>query len=156
MTKETNHIITELKETLYGQPWYGKPVMKILAGMDPEKVTEKPGGDSHSTIELLYHMITWTGFTVSVLKNEPEKATEFEQLDWRTIEPGKHSWKTALDDFTRMNEAIISFLETKKDDSYLEETVPTRQFNFRVLLNGIIHHHIYHAGQLAHIGKTSG
>ena len=67
MRKEIEYIVTTLHSILNGEPWYGRPVMKILQEIDPSIVYKKPNENSHSLIELLYHMNTWAEFTLKRL-----------------------------------------------------------------------------------------
>jgi hypothetical protein len=73
-------------------------------------------------------------------------------LDWREIDPKNHTWEKGVDEFRKIHEKIIAILETK-EDSFLKEIVPGREFNFRFMLNGLIQHNIYHLGQIAYLKK---
>lgn len=153
MRKEIDYFITTLKSILEGQPWYGKPAIKILQEIDPTVVYQKPNENSHSLIELLYHMNTWTEFTLKRLeKDEEEDLAAFESLDWRPIDPEEHTWKKGVAQFKVTHDLIIELLETK-DDEFLSEIVDYREYNFRFLLHGIIQHDIYHMGQIAYLNK---
>ncbi|NJO24874.1 MAG: hypothetical protein HC867_02390, partial [Bacteroidia bacterium] len=57
MNKEIQSIIKNLENTLSGQPWYGRAVYEILGEVNEPDVYKKPGGNGHSMIELLYHML---------------------------------------------------------------------------------------------------
>ena len=150
MKKETAAIILSLKETLQDEPWYGQPVMAILNDIDPSIAFKKPSEASHSLVELLYHMITWTEFTVKRL--EKDQTDNSDALDWRKIDPKEHTWEKGLLEFKTANDRIIELLESK-EDSFLEEEADFRKYNFRTLVNGLIQHHIYHLGQVAYIKK---
>jgi uncharacterized damage-inducible protein DinB len=155
MKKETGDIIDSLKQVLDGEPWYGKPVMAILNDVDPVSVYKKPAGSDHSMIDLLYHLIAWTVFTVNRLeKDDTIDPAAFESLDWRTIDPKEHTWENGVAEFKAANDRIIKLVK-QKDDDFLENIVDFRTYNFRHLLNGLIQHHIYHSGQIAYISKIS-
>lgn len=152
MNKELQSIISTLQNTLDGDPWYGRPVYHLLREVETSYAYEKPGG-SHSLIELLYHMLTWAGFTLKrIEKDKVNDLAAFEKLDWRQIDPMQHDWDEALADFIATHQQIIAILQTK-DDNFLSEKVDYREYNFRVLLNGLIQHNIYHAGQVAYLQK---
>ena len=68
MNKEIQSIARNLRNVLDGTPWFGRPVYSILNEIHPVMVYTKPGGKSHSLIELLYHIITWAEFTVRRLE----------------------------------------------------------------------------------------
>ena len=72
MNKEIKSIAKNLQNVLDGTPWFGRPVYSILNEIHPVTVYTKPGGNSHSLIELLYHIITWAEFTVRRLEKRPE------------------------------------------------------------------------------------
>jgi len=153
MNKEIQNIIATFKNILSDEPWYGKSVYAILGEAGTGDIYYQPKGTSHSMIELLFHMLTWAEYTLCVLKNEePEKAKSIEALDWRTIKPSGHSWEKGFTQFKFTNQKIIDLLDTK-DDSFLEQSLQDKNYDFRFLLNGLIHHHIYHAGQIAYIKK---
>ena len=75
-----------------------------------------------------------------------------EELDWRAINPKVHSLKKGLAEFKSIHKKIIALLK-KKEDSFLEEKVDYRNYNFRFLINGMIEHNIYHLGQIAYLNK---
>lgn len=153
MKSEIQSIIQSLKETLYGKPWFGKPVYTLLEEVHPALVYKRPMETGHSRIELLYHMITWTLFTLRRIEHSKDMdARMVDELDWRLIDPLEHTWMHGIDEFKKINNSIVEQLEGK-DDQFLKEPVEFRDHNFRTLLNGLIHHHIYHAGQIVYVNK---
>jgi uncharacterized damage-inducible protein DinB len=153
MNKEVQSIIRNLQNTLAGEPWFGRPVFSILEETDVTKIYIKPGNSGHSLIELLYHMITWAGFTLQKLdQNADVKLIQTEDLDWREISPAIHSWPAGLELLKNIHEKIVSILETK-EDKFLSEMVNEKEFNYRFMLNGLIQHNIYHLGQIAYVKK---
>jgi uncharacterized damage-inducible protein DinB len=153
MNKEIQLIISGLQSVTNGEPWFGRSVYQILNEIDPSIVYKKPNENSHSLIELLYHMNTWTEFTLKrIEKDSIQDMAAFEKMDWREIDPAIHSWEKGLVEFKSLNKNIILLLN-KKDDAFLQEPVEYRKYNFEVLLNGLIQHHIYHLGQVAYVKK---
>lgn len=154
MNNETQSIITSLEETLNGQPWFGRGVYAILAEIDETKIHEKPDAESHSLAELLWHINTWAEFTLGALENRStDEMKKIEDMDWRTIDPKTHNWKNGLKELKSIHTKVIEELKKKTEDSYLDEFVPGRKYNYRYMLNGIIQHNIYHLGQIAYIKK---
>src|SRR5258708_40252307 len=94
MRKQIGHIISSLHSVVEGEPWFGKPVMTLVHEVDPNIVYKKPNNDSHSLIELLYHMITWAEFTLKRIEGEEDDdITAFDNMDWRQIESKSHPWE---------------------------------------------------------------
>ncbi|MEO8406538.1 MAG: DinB family protein, partial [Chitinophagaceae bacterium] len=136
MDKELQSIIKDLQTVINGEPWFGRAVYELLEEIDPAHVADHPGNSGHSLLELLYHMITWTEFTVKRLEESKDmNAAETEKLDWRTINPAIHTWKKGVAAFRTANDQIIELLG-KKNDSLLDEKVDYRTYDFRTLLHG--------------------
>lgn len=153
MNKELQSIIRRIENINSGQPWFGRPVFAILEEVNSQKVHIHPGNTEHSLAELLYHMITWAGFTLKRIEHDDDMdLAAFEKMDWREINPKIHTWKKGLAEFKLIHKKIITLLK-KKDDSFLKEIVDYRKYNFRFLLNGMIEHNIYHLGQIAYLNK---
>jgi uncharacterized damage-inducible protein DinB len=148
-----NDIIRNLQRVLNDEPWYGRAVMATLCQAGNGNVYLKPGGKLRSRMELLYHMITWTDFTLAEISGKEKSEIEaIEALDWRTIDPHEHQWAGAVAEFKQKNETLIRLLE-EKTDAFLDQPVPFREYTVKFLLEGLIQHHIYHAGQLAYINN---
>lgn len=154
MNKEVQSIIASLRETLDGDPWYGRSIDAIFKEVDPTSVFINPEEKGHAIIELLYHMITWAGFVQSRLEDEdPQKNTAaFEAIDWREIDPTVHTWKNGVQELKATHEKIIELLQSKNDD-FLASPVRERKYNMGYLLRGLIQHNIYHLGQIAYVKK---
>ena len=153
MNKETQSIIRSFEDTLTKEPWFGRAVYTLLEEIDEAKVSTKPNDTEHSLIELLWHMNTWAEFVLANLeKRSPEELKAIEANDWRDLDPKKHSWKNGLKELKSIHKKITEILSTK-EDLFLKDIVPNRQFNFRYMLNGLIQHNIYHAGQVAYLKK---
>jgi uncharacterized damage-inducible protein DinB len=153
MNKEISAVILSFETILNDQPWFGGSVYEILGETDSKNVFIKPNGTEHSLADLLWHMNTWADFTLKrIQKDASYDLTAAEKLDWRTINPKLHSWKKGIKEFTSLHTSIIKELR-KKEDTFLEEKVEYRNYNFRFLLNGLVQHDIYHLGQMAYLNK---
>jgi len=153
MNKEIQSIIHNLQAVSNGEPWFGRSVYAILEEVETSKIYIKPNNTEHSLIELLYHILTWAEFTLKrIERDQIQDMAAFEKMDWRKIDPAKHSWEKGLTEFKTVNEKIIQLLN-KKDDEFLKEIVDYRKYNYRFLLNGYIQHNIYHLGQIAYAKK---
>jgi uncharacterized damage-inducible protein DinB len=153
MNKEIQSISSNLRNTLEGEPWFGRPVYSILHEIDPALAYQKPNEQAHALTDLLYHMINWAAFTLSRIEKDRETGTGvFEKNDWREIDPAVHNWEKGLAEFIYLHNQILHKLSEKNDD-FLNEKVDNRKYDFRFLLNGLIQHNIYHLGQIAYIKK---
>lgn len=153
MNTEMQTLIHRMESTNSGSPWFGRSVFSIIEEVDSSKVFKKPNKESHSLIELIYHMNTWADFVLKrIEKDDTMDLAAFEKMDWREIDPNVHSWEAAIEEYKEIHKKIATALETKEDD-FLAEGVAFRKYDFRFLLNGIIEHNIYHIGQIAYLSK---
>jgi uncharacterized damage-inducible protein DinB len=157
MNKETQYIIKSFESILSGQPWFGRAVYEILGEVDEAKAGTRPNGTEHSMLDLIWHMNTWAEFVLGSLENRTvDKMKEIDANDWRTIDPKIHTWQKGVEQLKATHSKIIELLGQKVDDNFLSEIVPTRKFNYRFMLNGLVQHNIYHLGQVAYIKKMLG
>jgi uncharacterized damage-inducible protein DinB len=153
MKNEIEALIHRIDNTLNGEPWYGKAILSILEEVDAKKAAAHAGGSSHSILEILYHMNTWADFTLKrIEKDKNHDLVAAEAMDWRKMDTKLHNWKKALAEYKAIHKKIITILKTK-DDDFLLEMVDYRKYNFRFLINGLMEHNIYHAGQIALMNK---
>lgn len=153
MKTEVQSIIADLGNTLDGAPWFGRPVYALLREVDDSIAFKRPVTGSHSLIDLLYHMLTWSQFSLDRLsKAKIDDMNAFDKTDWREIDPEIHNWDEGLAELIATHQQIIAILQTK-DDAFLNEPVEYRSYDFRYLLKGLVQHNIYHAGQVAFLKK---
>jgi uncharacterized damage-inducible protein DinB len=149
MSQETNRIIKALEGNIYGKPWFGNNLQQQLEGIDSKKATIIPIGLNHSIAEILTHMMAWRQFVIEKLNGNVEYEVWETDLDWVKISNldivGWDNILTQLAD----NQAILIETINKKAEELLDVKVDSRQYNFRLMLNGIIHHDIYHIGQIS-------
>ncbi len=153
MNTETGYILHGLQQSLAGSPWYGLPVYELLRKVPPAIAFIQPGQNGHSPAQLLFHMVNWAEFALKrVQKDQTQDLAWFEAHDWDPIDPETHDWEDGLCRLEAAHESLITTLSTMSD-SFLDEQVDFRNYNFRFLLHGLIQHNIYHAAQIAYISK---
>ena len=150
---EATTISAMLKSTSHGPAWHGSSVMEVLEGVSVSQATQKPLPGAHGIWEILLHMIAWQEYTLNVANGADGAALQGD-ADWPPL-PAKHAedeWETAQRHFEgggqEIRELIMHF-----DDAKMHETVRGREFPMKVLLHGIVHHNLYHCGQIALLKK---
>jgi uncharacterized damage-inducible protein DinB len=150
MSSEINHIYKLLQRTFEKTAWHGPSVKEVLEGITPEQSQKKLPG-SHSIIELVAHMTSWRIFVLKKLQGEQEY-TVSDEMNF----PAATNWTTAL---AALDESQLKLLEAieKFDDTKLYQVVPhgSHTYTFYTLLHGIIHHDLYHTGQIILMKKLS-
>lgn len=92
-------------------------------------------------------MVAWRTFVTKRLLGN----STFELTDEQNFPP-ETDWTTALQQLEESQVALLNAIETISSEKLWEE-VANRKYDFFILLHGIIHHDIYHIGQIQLINK---
>ncbi len=139
--------ISKIIERVYnGKPWHGPSITEVLQDVD-DAVARKKTGNSHSIVQLVLHMIAWRNFVINRLSGDDS----FELSDDQNFPP-ETDWASARKLLDESQAALIKAIANLHADQ-LAETVANRKYDYFVLLHGIIHHDIYHLGQIQLIKK---
>lgn len=146
---EIDHIISTLQRTFEKNAWHGPSVNEALQNITPEIALRKLP-NTHSIIELVNHMAAWRVYTTKILQGDASyKVTD--ELNF----PVSSDWLKALKDLQESQHNLISAIKSFKEEN-LQDTLPNTENNYTyyTLLHGIIHHDVYHAGQIMLLKKT--
>lgn len=148
---ETYRITDLLRRAFDGIGWHGPSVVETLSGMQYEQSMNQVT-DSHTVAELVEHMIEWRIFVTKKLQGE-DTYDVAEEVDFKKITSMTNEmWQELLQRLHQTQEEILKVLSHITDEK-LVEPVSGRDYNFYTLLHGIIHHDLYHAGQIALLKK---
>lgn len=143
-----NDIIRQLEEVMNADIWLDENFDKKLGQVSEDEVFIRPIPEIHSVAELISHLHEWRLETISRLKGNKQGFVEDDPRNWRTNDELKAvGWENLKRNFYESQQQLIDFLATK-DDDYLEEKYPHYTYNYKYLAQGMIHHDMYHLGQL--------
>lgn len=150
---EIARITDLLDRTFEGDAWHGPPVSKALEGVTAARAAAKPVAGAHSIWEITLHMRAWKDIVRRRLEGEVFAVEQDGPEDWpRVGATGDSDWKAAVDGLRAahraLRQAIAAFDRTKLDDP-----VGGRSDSAYVLIHGIVHHDLYHAGQISLLRK---
>ena len=143
----------QLRRAHEGQAWHGPALREILAGVTAEAASARPIPEAHTIWELVQHIAAWLGAVGRRLQGESVELPDAE--DWPPVkdftEAAWQKTQAAVDQETkRLQEAIA-----KLPEEALREGAPGATYSVRFMLEGVIQHHLYHAGQIALLKKTA-
>ena len=147
-------IIHQFKFVFDRSPWYGDSFMTKLSAITAKEAFVKPSPEIHSIYEVLQHVLAWRVYALHILEGDLDYDIEVNSSkDWsKTPEESEQTWASLIADIKRNQAHLLRKLEEANDD-LLSETVPRREFTYDHMLQGIIHHDIYHLGQIALLKK---
>jgi hypothetical protein len=151
---EATTLSAVLKSIDEGPAWHGPALRALLDDVTAEQALARPIPGAHSIWELTLHMNAWLQYTVDVLGGS-EGAFTNSHRDWPPV-PAKAdpaAWEKARREIGGVIQQARELI-VHCDEARLRETVPGRDFPLKVLLHGVVHHTLYHMGQIALIKRA--
>lgn len=157
MKSQINTIIKQLCDVQDGKNWMGSNFNKKLAYITEDSAFIRPISNLHSVAEIISHLTTWRKETILKIKTGKGSITDNAEENWLSKDKlVKIGWNTILSSYRDTLSELIVLLETK-DDSFLKERYYDIDFKdyyeYRFVVYGMLHHDIYHLGQLGLIIK---
>ena len=147
MMNEVKFLRAQIETTFKGDSWHGPSLMKTLEGVDLEQAVARPLGERHTIWELVDHTTFWLEAILDALKDKamPEPAME---VNWPRMGSTEEHWSQSL---WRLEAAVNMVLDELAgwSNEDLERAVPGKDYTFKQMLHGAVHHNLYHAGQIA-------
>lgn len=152
-----DYLITELLNTQNGKVWVGSTYDSQLKKINEENAFIKPLADLHSIAEIIAHLTTWQKETILKIKTGKGILTDDCEENWYSNEKLKEKqWANLLKEYKASLAELIELLKTK-EDSFLQEQYYDPDFKgyfpYSFVINGMLHHTIYHLGQIGIIVK---
>ncbi len=147
---EVKHITSLLRATFEKGAWHGPSIMEVISDITADLAVQRLD-NTHSIIELVNHMASWRVYVLRKINGDYDF-----KIDDRTNFPDDADWKRSVERLQTTQRDLIGALEGFGSNK-LFENIPHdgRPYTFYTLFHGIIHHDIYHIGQIALIKKTS-
>lgn len=140
-----------------GDPWYGNPLVKTLEGISAQQAAAYPIPGAHSIWEIVLHLISWRQFGIEKLKGNAAFDLEWDSAEeWPPIPDATvGNWAQTLAALAKSQAQILELLDAVETEA-LDRLVPPRTYSLHYLLQGIIQHDLYHAGQISMLKKYAG
>lgn len=149
---EVKFLRDQIKTTFEGDtPWHGPSLLKTLDGTSIGEAKAKPLGERHNIWELVDHLAFWNE-TVAESLGQEKMPDPSKVESWPETGTTESEWEASID---HLRVSVHRLLEELADwtNEDLEQEVPGANYNFRQMLHGVVHHNLYHAGQIAILRK---
>jgi len=158
---ETHAVADLIDRVMTGDPWHGSSVAVILEGISAESAAKAGPAGTHGIGEIVLHMTGWAREVTARLRGRA--AQEPEAGDWPTFgDPDPARWQEAQAALFAAHRDLSSAVRGL-DEAAL--ATPVKDFRDNALgtglshyltAHGLVHHTVYHAGQLALLKRTLG
>ncbi len=146
-------IIEELKNIHRGDAWHGPSLHQSLDGLTAAQAAARPIANAHNIWELVSHILGWENVFRRRLEGDTQ-ATEPEAGDFpATDTPSEQDWLDLLAALDTEHERLLTVASGLSDEQ-LEKKVAGKNYSVRLLLQGIVRHHVYHTGQVGLLRKA--
>jgi uncharacterized damage-inducible protein DinB len=153
MTEDITRIYKNISAVYDGNPWHGDNILSYLSGLTAAMAVIRPEKLNHSIAEIACHMTAWRQFVIEKMKGNGAYEVWETDLNWqKRTTLNETEWQTIKDDLQRSQTELLALVE-QMQESMLSSQVEGRKYNFRLLLQGIAQHDIYHSGQISMIKK---
>ena len=151
------HISKQLEDIQNGKNWIGSSFDSKLSSIDEELIFTRPSSNLHSIAEIISHLTLWRNEAILKIKTGKGSKTDDCEENWLSIDALKNKgWEIIKNEYDSSLTELLSLLK-HKEDTFLNETYYDNDFKgiytYNFLINGMLHHDIYHLGQLGIIIK---
>lgn len=137
-----------------GEAWHGPALLGLVDDLPAAQAAKKPIVGAHSIWELVLHIGNWNEISVRRLGGEAVEGLIDTEQDWPKQASGdEQAWKAAVARLRASCDALQKAIAAATDDKLAQPAV-NRKFTNYVMLQGIIHHVVYHSGQIALLRKA--
>jgi len=149
---EVSRIQEQLKRAMEGGAWHGPALLELLGETPVDLAPAKPLAHAHSIWEIVLHVTAWND---AILQRVQGKEIELDaEQDWPQVKDFSESaWAATVKKLRQSYEALYAGIG-KLTDAKLTEMAPGRDHDVYVMVHGVIHHILYHAGQIAVLKKS--
>ncbi len=141
------NIVRQLHEIQEGSLWFDQCFKDKIDGLSDTEALTSPIPQVHSVAEHVSHMLEWRKECMIRFKGLRTELMNSRD-DWKdNTELSKIGWTELKNAFYNSQSELIRLMESQ-DDTYLETKFPDTDYNFHYLIEGIIHHDLYHLGQI--------
>lgn len=141
------NFIRQLNEIQDGSLWFDQSFKDKLDSVSADDAFKRPIPSVHSVAEHVSHMLEWR--KECILRYQGGKTELMESPDdWKdNVTLQKIGWTNLKEALYASTPELIALI-VNRDDKYLETRFRDTDYNFKYLMEGIIHHDLYHLGQI--------
>ena len=150
---EIQRIEDQLRRAFEGNAWHGPAVRELLNDVTAAQAAGRPLPNAHSIWEIALHIATWEKIVRRRLQGEMVGNLPMEQ-DWPPVlDTSEAAWGQAVRDLEQENHDLRAAI-AQSTEAHLADMAPGKDHSVYVMLQGVVQHDLYHAGQIAVLKKA--
>ena len=141
------NMISQFTDIQEGENWLDESFQKKIGNLKEDEVFIRPHPELHSVGELISHLLVWRNASIDRLQAKETNLSMDSPENWRTNEELEIlGWSSLKKEFYQSTDRLLELL-ADKDDRFLRHTYRDK-YTFHYLIEGLIHHDLYHLGQI--------
>ncbi len=149
---EVEHLADQLKKAFEGEAWHGPSLKEVLMNVTSNMAAAKPIKHAHNIWELVLHITAWHDAVRKRLAGLSVNLNDKE--DWPPLEDiSENAWAAAVENLGKSTNNLLKVLSAFDPSKLYDNTSGLNYTNY-FLINGLIQHDVYHAGQIALLKKA--
>lgn len=154
-----DYVIHQLLELQNGKLWMGDNFERKINSIDEKEAFKKPYPTMHSVAELIAHLTAWSNDLILKINNGAGQLMDYNDGNWPDNNKLKKlGWENIIHDYQNSLSQVINLLKDK-DDTFLKEKYYDQdfkgEFDYSFAIDGMLHHNIYHLGQIGIVIKLN-
>lgn len=142
------NLVKQLQNVQDGDLWLDETFSKKIDRLQEEQAFTRPIPELHSVAEIVSHLLEWRKSCIKKLQGQESSLTMESPDNWKSNdELKKIGWKKLKEDFYASQYHLIRIIEVK-DDTFLDQVYRDTAYTNHYFLEGMIHHDLYHLGQV--------
>lgn len=145
-------LAAELRRAWNGSPWHGPSVHAVLSRLTATQAAHRRVRGSHTPWELVLHLTLWAA--VPLRRFDDVSMDPRDEEDFRTpMATSDAQWQADVMALGEAVERLAQRVEMMPDDA-LDAPVGERGYSYETMVNGVVQHLAYHAGQAAILARS--
>ena len=143
---EVKFLRDQIETTFKGDSWHGPNLVNTLKDIDYKQALKRPMKQRHTIWELTDHTSFWMEEVRKSVQDHKGLEPDMDE-NWPEMGATEEEWKQSV---ARLEAAVNTVLDALAEwrDEELYEVVPGEKYTFKQMLHGMVHHNLYHAGQI--------
>lgn len=152
-----DNLIRQFRDVRSGPLWMGESFQTKLDRLGGDAPFVRPEPGMHCAAEILAHLTAWRRDALLKIESGKGRLRDQDEENWPPVSQlREQGWATIIREFDESLEAVLELL-SRREDAFLQETYYDqdygREYPYAYLLYGLLHHDLYHLGQLGIILK---
>lgn len=138
-----------------GEAWHGAALKPLLKDVTAHEATRNVGLSRHTILQMVEHIAYWEEVFARRLKGEIVDAPLNSPEDWpENRKLSEAEWQSLLARLDRAHSGLRDVIASCSE-AMLGKNMPSKSYDNYTVVQGLIHHVVYHTAQIVLLKKAS-